>query len=267
MRAEHQKANSDKSSGGVKYENVLLKRLKNDKTLKIKKINKQKKFYYKEKTPAEELAEKVYEKMEGDTYSEQLLEEVATTYIQSQKGKVIRGENKFFKRADITFDTEYKYFINEKLRNIHIIIDTTTSARGDRLKAKAQDCKVYKSLQLNTLYIIVLPNDDYFAVNGYDKPEYEIKQCKNAIYDNNFDNSYSDEGVDLIVQEDNLIDFLKYISKRKENNIEELVANWKKSAYNDMYNKKNVELENYKCKLIDIARPFIDKMIKEAKSH
>ena len=241
MRKEHQTANSDKSKNGNKYEKELYLKIKKDENLKIRAVNRQKKFYYKQKTPAEEIAESIKSTMKSGTYSERKIKKAIDAYIAENGEKPFRDEKRYYKRADITFTTEGKYFINGKLKNIRIIIDTTTSARGDRLKAKAQDAEVYTSLGINSIYLIVLPNDDYFAENDYAKPNNEINACKKAIYDNNFCNLYAEENVSLILQEKDLFNFLNYISKREVKDFNKLIALWKKFYYKDLYAKRKID--------------------------
>lgn len=259
MRKEHQQANSDKSKNGNGYEKQLYTRIRKDEKLKIKTINRQKKFFYKQRKPAEEIADTIKATMKSGTYNEKTLKRAVAAYIEQNMDKPIRDEKRYFKRADITFNTEYKYFINGKLKNIRVIIDTTTSARGDRLKAKAQDADVYTSLGIDSIYLIVLPNDDYFAANDYAKPANEIKYCKNAIYDNNFCNLYAKENVSLILQEDDLFHFLNYIGKRKQKDIYKLIDSWKKLRYKDLHSKRKADVENLKRELEEEVKAILSK--------
>lgn len=242
MNIHQQKSNTNKSVDGNKYEKILYNRLRKEaNNLGIVTLNRQKKFYYSVEKPEEKIAKMLYQAKKDGTYSERLVKKTIKTYLEENSGNIIRDERKYFKRADITFNTKNKYFIGDKLSKIRIIIDTTTSARGDRIKAKAQDANVYKSFNFPFIYLIVLPNDQYFIDKEYAKPENEAKYCKGIIYDNNFCNLYKNENISLILQEKDLMNFLEYIKKRKEKDIHKLIDDWKNYYYPDMKTKRKEE--------------------------
>lgn len=261
MKKEQQKSNIEKSVSGNKYEKGLYQKLRlQTDVLKIRTLNRQKKFYYDTKTPAEKIAEAVMATAKKDgTYSSKTLEKAINAYIEANAGKPIRDAKRYFKRADITFKTVNKYFVNGKLSDVRVIIDTTTSARGDRIKAKAQDAAVYNSFKFPFIYLIVMPNEQYFVDNDYAKPANEDKMCKNEIYNHNFCNLYKEENVTLILQENDLIDFLTYISKRKEKDLDKLIANWKKNHFKDMHEKRKKDIAEYKLQL----KEEVEKLLKK----
>lgn len=247
MSAEQNKANKEKSKRGNKYSKDLYKKLRKcNNVYKIKRMSREKRFYYKLKTPEEEIVETINEMKKDGTYKSSSVDKIIDEYLKQNEDKLIRDDKKYYKCADITFMTEYKYFYKNKLSNIRIVIDTTTSSRGDRIKAKAQDAAVYDTFGFPYLYIIVLPNDSFFYKEAYKEPENEIKNCKKALYDHNFCNLYKEENVSLILQEKDLEAFLIYISKRKEKNIDTLINNFKKYHFKDMVEKRKKEKEDYK---------------------
>ena len=249
MRSEQIIANTEKAKGGNTYEKELYYKIRRDDKLKIKSVRNGKKFSYHKKTPIEEIADMV-------TYpiKKAQVEKLVDAYLKNNKGKPIRDEKSYYKRADITFMTQYKYITEGKLQDIRIIIDTTTSARTDRIKAKAQDSLVYRQFDSSYVYLIVLPNDEYFTDKGYANPDKEVKLCKNEVYGNNFCDLYKGEGVDLILQEKDLMNFLNYIGKRKEKDIKKLIEQWEKTYFKDMYAKRIAEKE-------DIRREYIEKVM------
>ncbi len=249
-------SNQSKAGNGNKYSKDLFTKVrKNNHIYKISKLNKEKKFYYAEKTIEEKIADEVILELTSKTKKvserevERLCNKKMQDFLDKNKDSVIRDKNLFFKRADISFVTNNTYEVEGKKRKLRVIIDTTTSARGDRIKAKAQDAYVYESFNMPYLYIIVLPNDDYFTKTGFANPKNEINSCKNAIYKANFCNEYASEKVSLIIQEDDLDSFLKYISTRKDKNIEDLIKRWKNLHYKDMKLKREVDTKNYKTQV------------------
>lgn len=246
MKKAQQQSNKEKTVNGNKFEKDLYFKIKKNDKLKLHSIKRQTK-YYGEKSIYDIVFEEFKKQIPNGNYktksAERILHKIICEKMKEYKDKPLRNRQRYHKRSDIDFITDNKYLINGKLRNIKIIIDTTTSARGDRIKAKAQDAEVYKSFKFPHLYLIVLPNDEYFDSHGYANPRNEIKNCKTVIYDNNFCNLYKNEDVSLIIQENDLFDFITYINRRKEQDINLLVENWKKKRFNDMYKKRKVEVK------------------------
>ena len=244
MNKESQVANSKKITNGLGFESQVAGKIKSNKKIKQHSLRCQKSFYYTEKTVAEKIAETLENPNEKD------IERAVMAYIKANKEHVYRDKNKNCKRADITFVTDSKYFVNGKLGQVRFFIDTTTSARGDRIKAKAQDAEIYEKFGFKSVYLIVLPDDEFFDKNGYANPTKEKNSCKNTVYRHNFRNLHKDEKVSLIVQESDLINFLEYIQKRPKKDMETLIKNWKKLRYPDFVAKEKKEIENEYKKLV-----------------
>lgn len=253
-------SNKSKAGNGNQYtKDLYLKIRRQNHHYKISKLNREKKFYYDEKTIEEKIADEVILELTSKgkkvtaTAVKNLCKKKMQDFLDENKDTVIRDSQKFYKRADITFLTDNTYEVNGKKKKLRVIVDTTTSARGDRIKAKAQDAYVYESFKMPYLYLIVLPDDDYFTTTGFANPKNEINNCKNAIYKANFCNEYSKENVSLILQEKDLVSFLEYISKRKDKNIDELVRRWKNLHYKDMKEKREGEIKYYKSQVASRA--------------
>lgn len=247
-------SNQSKAGNGNQYTKDLYNKIrKNNHIYKIGKLNREKKFYYGEKTIEEKIADEVIVELTADRKKitaktvERLCAKKMQEFLDENKDTVIRDNNRFFKRADITFVTDNTYEVKGKKRKLRVIIDTTTSARGDRIKAKAQDAYVYESFKMPYLYLIVLPNDDYFDKMGFANPKHEINSCKNTIYKANFCNEYAKENISLILQEDDLDSFLNYIASRKDKDITDLIKRWNNLHFKEMKKEREEEVKDYKA--------------------
>ena len=249
-------SNKSKAKNGNIYSGVLFSDLRKNMSLyNIRKLNKEKKFFYDQKTIDEIIALRVINniKKNGLSDSESTIVRLAKAetkkFLEENKNNVIRNRNKFYKRADITFHLYDKYIYNGKSKDIRIVIDTTTSARDDRIKAKAQDADVYKSFNMPHLYFIVLPDDEYFEEAGFKNVKNEINSCKNVIYKANFCNEYAKEGITLILQEKDLKAYLKYIKTKPGEDILSLNEKWKNRYFNKLASKRKEELKKFRDEL------------------
>ena len=245
-------SNKSKAKNGNIYSGVLFSDLrKNMSEYNICRLSKEKKFFYDKKTIDEIIALRVVDKIKKNGLSDsdativRLAKSETKKFLEENKNNVIRNRNKFYKRADITFHLYNKYIYNGKNKDVRIVIDTTTSARDDRIKAKAQDADVYKSFNMPHLYFIVLPDDEYFAEAGFKNVKNEINCCKNAIYKANFCNEYAKEGVTLILQEKDLKAYLKYIKTKSGEDILSLTEKWKNRHFNKLASKRKAELKAF----------------------
>jgi hypothetical protein len=244
MGKEQSISNQEKSTNGVSYEKYIYDLLDTHK--KIYGINSIKKQQIECGNELKDLicAELNYLEDNGNEITDKVIERIVKRYIKDQKNGVIRTKQKYNKRSDVRCITNGKFIDNEGIkRQIEIIIDTTTSARTDRIKAKAQDAAVYRKVGINEVYIIVVPNDDFYDSGEYKDPNKEKKLCANACYDNNFANLYKDEGISLILREDDLLDFLLYIQKRNNQRMSRVIENFKKYHFKSDYERRKKDLE------------------------
>lgn len=243
-------SNKSKAKNGNKYSGVLFSDLKKNMSLyNIKNLNKEKKFFYNRETADEVIASRVIDIIEKNGLSNskatvvKLAKSETIKFLEENENNVIRTNNRFYKRADITFYLSNKYSYNGKNnQDIRVVIDTTTSARGDRIKAKAQDTSVYKTFNIPCLYFIVFPDDEYFRNAGFKNVKNEINSCQKTIYKANCCNQYVTEGITLILQEKDLKSYLKYIGTKSNEDILYLTEKWKKQYFKKLFVKREKEL-------------------------
>ena len=257
MGKEQVISNTEKSNNGVSYERYMYDLLDtHKKTYGINSLRRQ------QIECGNELKDLIHCELDylednGTEITDRVIEKTVKRILKSQKNDVIRTRQKYNKRSDVRCVTNNEYIDFEgRRRKMEIIIDTTTSARGDRIKAKAQDSAVYRKTGIKELYIIVVPNDDFYDSGSYKNPESEKKNCRNACYDNNFANLYKDEGVSLILREDDFLDFLKYINKRPGQRIGNVIENFKRYQFKDDYKKRKTDLKI-------LEETLINELIKE----
>lgn len=247
-----------KSKNGNSFEKQVASGLRDKKDIYgIIKLAVKKRFYYNEKTTSEKIYDAVKDECKGLTKA-QITKLIAKAVNECllNSDEPFRSNTKNYKEADISFLTKNKYIYNGMLSNVRFIIDTTTSARTDRIKGKAQDSSVYKTLGFPYIYLIVLPNDSAFK--DYKNPKMEQKLCENAVYDANFGKVYEKDNVSLIVRQKDLDSLLKYVEKNKGKDINKVITSWKNKNYAKMkarYKeemKKNVEMiTNEVLKMMD----------------
>ncbi len=243
MKKTIDKSQAAKSKNGNSFEKDTLALIRKDKDkFNISKLVAKKRYFYKEKQLSEIIAEEIAKDPKNLTLSDEKLKKKISTLTKKcikNNTEVLRTNKKFYKEADISFMTNGKYFYDGSLSKIRFIIDTTTSARTDRIKGKAQDSSVYKDLNLKYVYLIVLPDDKAF--NDYKNPKMERKMCENAVFDANFRNIYKEENVSLIIRQKDIKPLLSEVAKNEGKDINKVIEKWKNKYYSKMKSRIAVE--------------------------
>ena len=248
-----------KSKNGNSFEKQVISILRDKRDeFEISKLVAKKRFYYKQLKVSEIITNLIKDECEGlsEAQVKRRIDKAVKEYFKNST-ELFRTKVKNYKEADISFETNNKYFYDGKSTKIKFIIDTTTSARTDRIKGKAQDSSVYKSLGLSYVYLIVLPDDKSF--NEYKNPKMEKKLCENAVYDANFGRVYEKENVSLIIRQKDLKSLLTFVNKNKGKDIHKVITSWK----NKYYSKMKVRQKDEENKNIEMISDEVFKLLRK----
>lgn len=249
------KSNTEKSRNGIDFEKIIYNNLKqNQKKYNIHNVKKQ--VIACDKTLDNEIkealikAEKKYGKKLSKEKKKKIIYEKCKKHHDNKQ--VLRDKKRYNKRSDIRFKTNNKYIVNGKLTDLNIITDSTTSARGDRLKAKAQDALIYKKEEkLPHIYLVILPNDDFYIKKGYLNPNNEIRNGNNACYKHNFQNEFKQEGISLILKENDFYDFITYINKHSNEDINKIIENFIHKQFPNDVKKASKDFDKFMESMYD----------------
>lgn len=125
---------------------------------------------------------------------------------------------------------------NSRLQDFEFILEATSCCRADRLGGKHHSARCIKTLNPNSIYVLVVPDDEFYV--GYSNPRQEADNNDRII--TNINNKHVISDIDFVIKSSQVDGLLTYINEIK-GNVFHKPKTLKKYIFNYLYPEKNIE--------------------------